>query len=60
METMYLDIMLGDRFYNQITYQYSPLFAIDYEDLMKHIYDKFPSLKNKEFHVIEGKKVFNK
>ena len=50
--------MIGERFYKQIAYRYSPLFDIDYDDLMEHIYKECPSLRDKEFKIIEGKKVY--
>ena len=58
---MYLDIMVGDRFYRQISYEYSPLFAIDYGELVDYVLKKLPSLaKEKRMWTIrEGKKVFN-
>ena len=60
MKTMYLDIMIGERFYRQISYEYSPLFAIDYQDLIDYVMKKLPSLaKEKRMWTIrEGKKVF--
>ena len=60
MKTMYLDIMVGDRFYRQIPYEYSPLFAIDYGELVDYVIEKLPSLANEKrmWTIREGKKVF--
>ena len=57
---MYLDIMVGDRFYRQIRYEYSPLFAIDYDDLIDYVLKKIPSLakEKKPWRIMEGKKVY--
>ena len=59
---MYLDIMIGERFYRQISYEYSPLFAIDYKDLIDYVIKKLPSLANEKriWTIREGKKVFNR
>lgn len=58
-KTIYLDIMIHGRFYKQVSYEYSPLFKIDYEDVIKHVLEKCPSLKNKkDWSIIEGKRVF--
>lgn len=32
-ETVYLDIMLGDRFYCQLRYEYCPLFPVEQRDV---------------------------
>ena len=60
MKTMYLDIMVDDRFYRQIPYEYSPIFAIDYGELVDYVIKKLPSLANekKSWTIREGKKVF--
>lgn len=61
MKTIYLDIMIGERFFRQIPYEYSPLFKLNFEDVMKYIYSKFPSLKNeRDVRIASGNKVFNK
>jgi hypothetical protein len=61
MKTIYLDIMVRGRFYRQVSYEYSPLFKIDFEDIIKHVMEKCPSLRDKkDVTIIEGKRVFNK
>lgn len=59
MDKIYLDIMVKGRFYKQVSYEYSPLFNIDYMDIIKHVLEKCPSLKDKkDWSIMEGKKVF--
>ena len=43
VDKIYLDIMVGGRFYRQIPYEYSPLFKIDFEDLIKYVLEKCPA-----------------
>jgi len=59
METIYLDIMVKGRFYKQTPYEHSSLFKIDHEDIIKHVLEKCPSLKDKkDWSVMDGKRVF--
>lgn len=51
-KTIYLDIMVNDRFYCQIPMEYCPLFPIDYEQAKKFVESKRPILKSKDY-VIE-------
>ena len=51
LKSLYLDIMIKDRFITQIPYPYCPLFPIDSEELRSFIEDKRPSLKNKDFRI---------
>lgn len=46
MKTIYLDVFIGERFYTQLAYRFSPLFAIDAEDVKRFVLDKLPSLKH--------------
>ena len=48
---IYLDIMIGDKFYQQLPMQYCPLFPIEEEDVVKFVLDRLPSLKNKRFTI---------
>ena len=58
-KTIYLDIMVHGRFYKQVSYEYSPLFKIDYTDVIKHVLEKCPSLKDKkDWSIMEGQRVF--
>lgn len=48
---IYLDIMVDDKFYQQLPMKYCPLFPIEYEDMVKFVLDRLPSLKNKNFTI---------
>lgn len=47
MKTLFLDVMLNDRFVCTLKYKFCPLFPIELGDLMKFIESKRPSLKGK-------------
>lgn len=51
-KALFLDIMLNDRFVCTLKYMYCPLFAIRYEELIKFVLDKRPSLKGKPFRIM--------
>ena len=51
MERVYLDIMIQDKFYKQLTYNYSELFIIDADEVKAFVLKKLPTLKNKEFTI---------
>ena len=51
MEKVYLDIMIQDKFYKQLTYNYSELFMIDADEVKAFVLKKLPTLKNKEFTI---------
>ena len=51
MEKVFLDIMIQDKFYNQLTYYYSELFIIDADEVKAFVLQKLPTLKNKEFTI---------
>ena len=51
MATVYLDIMIQDKFYKQLAYNYSELFMIDADDVKAFVLKKLPTLKNKEFTI---------
>lgn len=51
MEKVYLDIMIQDKFYKQLTYYYSKLFIIDGNEVKAFVLQKLPTLKNKEFTI---------
>ena len=48
---VYLDIMLGERFWAQLEYKYCPLFPIDTNDVQEFVVSKFPSLRHKDFKI---------
>lgn len=49
MKTLFLDVMLNDRFVCTLKYKFCPLFPIELDDLKKFIESKRPSLKGKDF-----------
>ena len=51
MARVYLDIMIQDKFYKQLTYYYSKLFIIDADEVKAFVLKKLPTLKNKEFTI---------
>ena len=51
MEKVYLDIMIQDKFYKQLTYNYSKLFIIDADEVKAFVLQKLLTLKNKEFTI---------
>ena len=51
MEKFFLDIMIQDKFYKQLTYNYSKLFIIDADEVKAFVLQKLPTLKNKEFTI---------
>lgn len=51
LKTIYLDIMIRDKFITQIPYPYCPLFPIDMEEAEKYILEKRPSLRGKTFNI---------
>lgn len=51
-KTLFFDIMVNDRFVCTLKYMYCPLFAIKYEELIKFVFDKRPSLKGKPFRIM--------
>ena len=51
MATVYLDIMIQDKFYKQLAYNYSKLFIIDADEVKAFVLKKLPTLKNKDFTI---------
>lgn len=51
MKTIFLDIMLNDRFVCTMKYRYCPLFPIVYEELVAFVENKRPSLKGKDYRI---------
>lgn len=51
-KALFLDIMLNDRFVCTLKYMYCPLFAIRYEELLRFVRNKRPSLKGKPFRIM--------
>lgn len=51
-KALFLDIMLNNRFVCTLKYMYCPLFVIRYEELLKFVLVKRPSLKGKPFRIM--------
>lgn len=51
-KALFLDIMLHGRFVCTLKYMYCPLFMINYDDLLKFVLDKRPTLKGKPFRIM--------
>jgi hypothetical protein len=51
MKTLFLDVMLNDRFVCTLKYKFCPLFPIELDDLKKFIESKRPSLKGKDYRI---------
>lgn len=52
MRSLYIDVMLNERFVCTLRYRYNPLFVIDGDDLKKFVLSKRPTLKNKPFRIL--------
>ena len=52
MKTFAFDIMLNGRFICTLKYKYCSLFPIDFEDLIKFVLKKRPTLKGKDFKIV--------
>lgn len=53
MKTLTFDIMLNGRFVCTLKYEYCPLFPIDIDDLTKFVLDKRPTLKGKDYRILQ-------
>lgn len=51
MQTIYIDIMEGQRFLCQLPYRYCPLWPLDLETIGQYVYEKKPSLRNRNIHM---------
>jgi hypothetical protein len=62
MRTCYLDVMVNDRFFRQVKYEYSPLFKVKAEDIAEYVMGKFPALRSEKKRVdivVGGMRVHN-
>lgn len=50
-QTIYIDIMVGGRFYKQMPYQYNPLWKIDTRDVEKEVLKKYSHLNGKKYEL---------
>lgn len=48
-KTTYIDIMIHDRFYCQVAYEYNPLWHIDHSEVKEYVMKQKPELKRKDF-----------
>ena len=51
MKTLFVDVMLGDRYQFTLLYRYCPAFKLDFEDINKKVLEKRPSLKGKPYEL---------
>jgi len=51
MKALFLDIMLDGKFICTLKYKYCPLFTIDYNELLKFVEQKRPTLKGKPYNI---------
>lgn len=51
METIYIDIMRGGRFFGQVAYRYCHLYPIDSRELQKFVEKRFPSLAGTDYNI---------
>ena len=52
-----IDVMIGERFYCQLRYEYLPCFTIDAVELERWIKSKRPELSNVKFTVAVGERI---
>ena len=45
------DVMLNGRFIRTLAFEYCPLFPINYEELLKFVLKKCPTLKGTDFKI---------
>ena len=53
MKTIVFDVMLNGRFITQVSYKWCPAFPIDFEEILRKIISKRPSLKGKHIELFE-------
>ena len=56
MQTLTLDIMLGDRFVCTLRYKHNPAFILTIKELADFVVSKRPTLRNKPFRIFFAKK----
>lgn len=52
-----IDVMVGDRFYCQLRYEYLPCFVIDARELERFVTSKRPELRGVKFTLACGERV---
>lgn len=50
MKKLSIDVMLrgGAKFYCTLKYEYNPLFKINLEDVIRFVFERLPSLKDRD------------
>lgn len=48
---VYIDIMLGGRFYKQLAYEYCPLWPVKEKEVKTFIESRCPSLKGRKYNI---------
>ena len=56
MQTLILDIMLGDRFVCTLRYKHNPAFILTTKELADFVVSKRPTLRDKPFRIFFAKK----
>lgn len=51
MKTIYIDVMLNDRFVCQLKYEYCPAYNLNKDELREFVIQKRPTLRNKNFTI---------
>lgn len=57
MQTLTLDIMLGDRFVCTLRYKHNPAFILTVKELADFVVSKRPTLRDKPFRIFFAKKI---
>lgn len=59
-KTVYVDVMLGDKFVDQIQVANNPLFAVNGDEIAEKVYKRHPSLRGKRnLHFEFGDRLLN-
>ena len=51
MKTLFIDVMLGDRYQFTLRYRYCPAFKLDMKDINDKVLERRPSLKGKPYTI---------
>lgn len=57
MKTIVFDVMCGDKFIMQYSYRWCPAFPINFEEVLKEIFMKRPTLKGKRLELFETENI---
>lgn len=53
MQTLIFDVMVGGHFIMQHKFRYSPLFKIDFSQILEEILERRPSLRGKHIELYQ-------